>query len=482
MQGLFARLGGLFGSPLVRGSVLYLFAGALSQGLGFMLIPIWTAYLDPGEFGILAVLAAIVQILVPIMMLGLHGSVVREYARTGGDSDTFDCYFSSCLWAILGLCALVLPSIGFVLAFVPDILPEGFPFWPFVPLALAMTAVLAVVTLARASLGGAELHAKAAGLDIFTSLSNNGLGFLLVVVAELGVLGRYLGILLSNAGAAVAAATIFARSWWRRTFDPAMLRAALDYGLPLVPHILAGIVLVASDRIMLARLSGPAEAGLYSFAASISALLPALFTPLNSAWRPRFFRLMSEGDPRNALRAQSFGWIGFVCLAVVAGAVVLPPVIQVLADPAFHPSLVVLPLLMLEKLFSGLYFVGSGYLYYFSRTKIIPFISGFAALVNIGLNLWLIPQLGATGAALTSVIACCLMTVLVFACSRRTYQYPLPVLWSLFGLFGTTTVCLVAWIFHPLPGWLAACSIIVALIWAAFPLRFIKQQLPVLLW
>src|SRR5437016_577255 len=64
---------------LIGGTLNYGLASILPQVVGFMLIPVYTAFLSPADIGILDLTAAFGAILVVLMRFGVPGAVTRFF-------------------------------------------------------------------------------------------------------------------------------------------------------------------------------------------------------------------------------------------------------------------------------------------------------------------------------------------------------------------------------------------------------------------
>lgn len=193
-----------------------------------------------------------------------------------------------------------------------------------------------------------------------------------------------------------AVLTMGIKSSW---FDAEMFRRTIRYGIKFHICVVAAILIVRADLLMVNRFRGPAEAGVYAVAgqmANLLLLLPAIVATL------LFPKVAAEPDPRARLTMRVTRHIAFVmffaCLAAVPLAFALP----VIYGPAFGTSTLQLLILIPGVYLFGIesvmvqHFTGSG------LPVALPVFWVMALIGNLVFNLILIPDYGATAAAIVS--------------------------------------------------------------------------------
>ncbi len=189
-------------------------------------------------------------------------------------------------------------------------------------------------------------------------------------------------------------------------FERDLLRQMNHFGMPLVPSALALWAINFIDRIFIAQYKGQAEVGVYSVAVRISSAIVFLIVAFRLAW-PAF--AYSIDDDREAKRTYSFvlTYLTFVCSWVsVALGVLSPWLVDLLAPKAsFHRAADAVALLAFAgTAYAGYAVVAIG----IGRARQTQFnwvVSGIAAVVNVVLNVILIPPYGMIGAAISTAAA-----------------------------------------------------------------------------
>jgi O-antigen/teichoic acid export membrane protein len=187
-------------------------------------------------------------------------------------------------------------------------------------------------------------------------------------------------------------------------FSREVLREALRFGLPRIPHSVANQVIALADRIFLNAYARLTDVGIYSVGASFG-MAPKLFlSAFESAWTPFFLGVMREQDAKRIY-------------SIISTYVMLVLVLLV----RFHAASSVTPWIALGAMFQGVYLVGSIGIIITKRTAIYPVATGIAAGVSLAANALLVPPYGGVGAAWANAIAYGALALVTVGFSLRCY-------------------------------------------------------------
>jgi len=409
---------------LGKHSAIYGLGGLVSRILAVLLLPLYTSYLTPADFGKVETLVALSAILVTLLRAGISTAFFRFYFDSPDHADRVR-VLRTAFWFTMGM-----STLGVVV---------GFLFAPWISDALKIDDI----TLVRAAFVGLWAQMNYEQLTalfrveersvafVFASLANVLLTIattvLLVVVYDQGplgvVVGNFTGTLL-----VYLALLGYRREQLGFQFDRELLRSMNRFGLPLVPSGLALWTLNFSDRFFLARLAGQDEVGRYSIGVRIASAMVLLLVAFRTAW-PAF--AYSIDDDREARRTYAYvlTYLLFVaCWLSLALGVLAPWIVRVLArDEDFWAGAdVVAPLAFAGALW-GAYTVVSIGIGRLKRTQFNWVVTGSAALLNVVLNLLLIPPYGIRGAAAAALAAFAFMFVAMTVYAQRLY--PVPYQW-----------------------------------------------------
>ena len=408
---------------LVGASAVYGLGSVLVRGLSFLLLPVYTRHLSPSEYGIVALAVTCTVVLGLVYPLGLRGAV----SRTWYDDATLEerrervgtLWIAMLLAAAAMALALDRAGPGLAAALLPDV-----PFHPYLRLAV-WTAFLGVLGIVPLVLLQAQERPRAyVGLTIGTALVTIALTVWFVVGGG-GAEGYLRGALFGAAIAVVPFLVVTFREA-RPVYRRGVVRPALAFGLPLVPHAVAAWVLEMSDRAILARFLPLHDVGVYSLGYQLGAAMGLLTTAFNAAWVPFLFGALKEEGPAAQPRlSRLVTYFTFVlCFVGLGWALRVGHVRPLLAGAAFQGARHITPWVVGAYVLGGLYLVPTNLLFWRKRTTVIPLVTLAAGAANVGLNLWLVPRHGAIAAAWATLAAYAVLLLLTWRSAERVHPFP----------------------------------------------------------
>lgn len=416
-------------------SSLYTIGEVLRSSLSFLLLPIYTRLLAPADYAILGVMSPVFALLSALMALGMPAALVRFYFDYQDDPATLRRYIGTV--TLFGVSSGLLGSLLLTLlgpAIFGWLLPNT-PFHPFVLITI-WNAGITVVSVLALQLFRARQQAQ---YFITFSLVDFGLTtaliILLVVGLGLGALGSLWGQLLAAVVMAAPALWVLARAS-KLTFSWPLLRTSLRFSLPLLPFILGTWALNVSDRIVLDGLVSREALGLYTLGYQFGVLLNLIAMALNNAWQPFFYQ--NAADRKNDPMIGSFITYQVALMVVLALAVALlaPEVIRIMAAPSYWAAAAIVPWIAAGYVARYLYFFPVNSMLFRKRPGWVAALTILAAALNIGLNLWLVPQFGIMAAAVNTLVAFVVLFIMAYIVGQRIFpvQYQWGRLLLLIGL------------------------------------------------
>ncbi|HYX69144.1 MAG TPA: oligosaccharide flippase family protein [Terriglobales bacterium] len=417
---------GAMAARLMRGSALYALANFGIKALNFFLLPLYTRFLSPADYGTISLAETIAAVAATLFGMGLEPGVRRLYFQYVEDSGELARYLSSVLrFAVLVTGAVVTLVFLTGPAFLRWVDPHfAVPFYPYVALAVGAAALSQFVQY-RLGLYQAEARPKAYGLlSLVFFLATAGSAIALVVFVRWGAYGMLLGKLVAAAALALVSFGLLGR-WLRHALAWRYVRETLPLSLPLVPHGLMALGLVAADRFILERYRSLDEVGLYSLAYTLGMVMFLVTLSIAQAWQTIFFDTARTGDAsgRRMLGQLSSGLALLLSGIAMLGALLAPDFVRLL-DPRYLPAGRLIPWVIGGYLFHAFFGLFQLSALQGKRTQFILFASLVAFAVNLALNLWWIPIWGMYGAAYATTAAYALEAVLMYIYAQRIFPLP----------------------------------------------------------
>jgi O-antigen/teichoic acid export membrane protein len=414
----------------------YTAASILSKVIAVALLPLYTRYLTPADYGAAEVMFAAVVSASIVVRLGLIEAVLRFYYKDDEDPGrVVASAFAGLFW---------FATIGALLA-LPLATPisEALLNRPAAGLARISIGGLWVLTMFEFMLTLFRLEERARAFfttTILNVLVTIGLTVALVVGAGEGARGLLVG---SYASGAVTVLVLIVVQWRRLSlrFDRELLRRLLRFGLPTMPAEASLYLLNFVDRIIIVRSAGLAEAGLYSLAVKFAQAVNVLVRGFQLAWPPLAYSIRDDDEARRAYATVVTLFVAG-CAFVVTGMWLFSRwIVRALAAPEFFGSYKAIGLIATAVTLYALYMVLVVILGRTGRTE-FNFPAAIAALIaNVVLNLLLVPPLGIVGAGLALVASYLVVLVLMYGFTQRLF--PVPYQWGRLGRVVLTSAALV---------------------------------------
>ena len=437
----------------------YTAASIGSKLIAVALLPLYTRYLTPADYGAAEVMFSAVVAVSIVIRLGVVEALLRFYYKQGEDPDrVVSTSFATLFWAGLVSVVVLMPFAGPVSEL---LLGESDP-------TLGRTAIvgLFVLTLSEYLLTIFRLDERARAFFTVTMLSvllTIPVTVVLVVPLDLGAEGLLLGSY--GTGLLIVLGLI---AYNRRRLallpDRPLLGRMMSFGLPTMPAELSLYSLSFIDRILIARTLGLAEAGLYSIAIKMSQGIAVLVRGFQLAFPPLAYSIQDDDEARLAYSAVVTWFVVVMSFVVAFLWLVAPWLLRIFAAPEFFDAAEVVGPVSAGAALYALYMVLLVVLGRTGRTEYnLP--ATFAGLaVNIGLNLLLLPVWGIVGAGVALVVSYLVVVVLMYVFTRRLFPVPYEWLRLAKVLFATAVLIAVGEVFVPDAGlgWLAVRLLLVA--------------------
>lgn len=406
---------------LAKHTLLFGLGNVLPKAISFLLIPVYTIYLTPDDFGIAELCTSIGAFMVILMRLGVPGSVTRFYFEFEDNIQDVRDYVTTVYYFLFAASILIGVVGGALLWWFQPVLTPGVLFYPFILLVLINNFFSTNSDLQKRLLQAREQSRYMAGINVAVSLVSISLTVLMVVHFQLGALGMVLAQALSSFVFFIQA-QFYLRSELGGKFRRDFLKTSLKYGRGLLPHHLFAALAPLLAKSLLAGTNSVAALGIYALALKLTLPLDVLYNSFNQGFQPVYFktRKQIDADERHPGELTSlFSRIWIVAVGVYSVLVLMAPWFIVRFIPVrYHDAIPLIPIIGLGFLGQILYMLQSSDLYYSKRTSVIPLITGLGLLVNLLISYFSVTRFGAMGVALASSLGFLTWAVVSYGLSR----------------------------------------------------------------
>ena len=309
-------------NPWIRSFTVYFLSNALRVGIPFLLLPFLTAYLAPSEYGLLALVQALVLFVLPLVPFNIDAAVGVAYFRCANED--LPSYICSALLVPLATTFLLVATLAIFAEPLSKTIGISASWLIAVPLfGLVQLLPNVVLRLCRA-----RQRPLAYGVfNLALALLQIGLTLLAVIVFGLGWAGRMYGMMVSYlVFSAVAGGVLYRWGYLSGRIRRQHFADATRFCLFLVPHSLGGALMSLGDRFLLLVMVGAEAVGNYAVGFQVGAALLIVGTSVNQAWGPYLFKKLGEADPSSRVRVvrQSYAIAATMVFLFVAFSFAIP--------------------------------------------------------------------------------------------------------------------------------------------------------------
>ncbi len=403
---------------LSRHSSIYGLTTILQRLAAFILLPIYTRYLTPADYGVLDLLYLTTAYIGMTMEMGVTAAMSRFYFDSDKQEDRNLVVSTTFLGFGLG-------SLVFLMIF------------------LAGSKLLTSLIFSESRYAGYMILALIGlGLDMFNRIGYTYLrirkrSFTLMVVS----LGRLIltigftvlflvkyhmgiGAMLWGTIIAYTAQVLFLIPYTLREtglhYSWSKMKEMIQFGLPLVPSEIMAYIVNTSDRYFLNAFHGLTVTGLYSIAYRFGVLINRFVAnPFNQIWLPRRFEMFQHEDSEWIFSRIFTYFCVLVCFGGLGISVLTKDVLCLITEKSYWSAYIVVPILVLSYCIASFHMHFNIGILIKKKTKYILYINAITAAINLTLNYFLIRPLGIWGAAWATLLSFMVKSSLIYLFSNR---------------------------------------------------------------
>jgi O-antigen/teichoic acid export membrane protein len=419
LDGYFGLIGGL-----LKSSGVYALASMASPLISLVMSPFVTHHISLGEYGALAVVATTISLAAGLSQLGLGSAFFRAYNYDFTSQSERRSVIATA-GALLTLTSIPVATVAALAAPLIAMLLYGTTRNDQLIVIGAGVLLLQNLTVPSFAFLRAENRALLYALLTIGNLLIN-LICTLIFVGPLnkGAPGSLFATGLGYAFVFVCTGPfLLVRGRLRLRMDIA--KSMLAFGVPQVFSLVSFWVLQWSDRLLLSVMREARETATYAVAYSLGTIVSTLvISPFTLAWPTTMYAIAKREDgPR--VFANVFRWFSLLLLFGAFGlSVVGRFVLDWLFPPSYHAVAYVIPIIATSIAFYGLYIFLMTGVSLQRKTWLSSLFMTIAAALNFGCNLVLIPLFGASGAALSTLVAYAVLVVMAYIGNQRLYRIP----------------------------------------------------------
>lgn len=409
---------------LIKNTIIYGLGSLLINGFNFLLIPLYTSFLSPEEYGTLSITNIFTLLVSTFLGLGLQAAATRYYFDFKEKSD-LDSYLFS-----LGLGVI---SIGLILSIILSIIGYYFfdniftsvKFYPYLLICIwiGFFNIIGIFCLAIF-----QARSEALRYRIFTTMNFLLLNVFMisfVVFLKWNIKGVLLAQFMGSSIMGVIYLFFFFRLINIGNFDYKHIKASLIFGIPLMLYAVLGYGLDFSSRYFIEKFTNLSSLGVFNLALQYSSVINILISSINMAWIPIFYEKALKTENRILFADFGLNYLSVISTIALCLSLFSREIVTSMTPIAYHESINLIPIMVTAYMIgNGIWILLVNPISFLKKNHLLLIVNGLTVILSILLNIILIPAYGVTGAVLSIFLSYIFLITITFISIDKKFSIP----------------------------------------------------------
>lgn len=399
-------------NKIVKNTFFYSIGELLPKVISLLLLPVYTRYLTPEDYGIISYTQTIITFLSVLGTFALNTYVLRFYFIHQDENERRTLLGTSQLFIIL-LNVIILLLAFIVMPSIIDNCHIQVPWYPYFFLAFVINFLDCFSIIPMVVYRIRQEAVKFVILGLSRTILTVLLTLYLVVYLKNGLIGTFQAQLYVNVPYLLVYLVVM-HKYARWHINWQYIKEGMNFSAPLIPGTICYMLLSVSDRIILERNVSIGDLGIYNIACQMSLALSIVIRSGYRSVEPIIFQEYGkDGYYQFVIKIQS---VFFCSIYVGAMAITLfsQDIFQLMTTEAFYNGYLLVPTLIVGVIMTGQNMIYGGLLQGEGRTKLQGLATLVGAMVSVAVNLTLIPLYGIYAAAVASAVSFFIMNTIYF--------------------------------------------------------------------
>ena len=410
---------------MIKNISYYSSALLITSLLSFISVPIFTRFLTPDDYGVLAIFFLFGGTLTNLLSLGIQGATIMFYYKLN-DNDFKTLNFTN-------LCFLFITFfIGAIfLIFVDDYIVINIFDNKISKNIIYYSYIYGCIFKFYTYFHNQFIHQKRARTFFYFAVSNSILftilSIFLLIFFSYGLYSRiYSAIIITLVLLPII--LFFQNKYLNLRFSLLKLKKSLTYSYPYLPGSIVNLVNDSFDKTMLTNIKGTADVGIYHIAQSINSIHSQVINVIQTAWTPFFLEnAVNIDDNKKKIILERYYDIIFIFnIASLLICLFSYEIVILLTTKDFHFASYLIPIFVSSSFFSYMTSSLSKPQFMVSEKLIYNLISTIIyVVINVLLNIFLIPKYGVLGAIIALYISTIVSSCVSLYFSQKFFYLPI---------------------------------------------------------
>ena len=407
---------------VIKSSLIYLGSSVLNKAIPFLLLPILTECLSPEEFGVLSIFQLLISFFIAFVGMAMHTNVSKNFFKYTKNQTSL---MIGNILMILSLTTLIYFVITFIISFYyKEIFSVPSNWVVIIPL---LSFMFMINTINLTILRNEEKAVLFGIYEIANTAVNMGVTILLLLMYHYGWYSQAVGITIAYMLFFIISLLHMRKNGFIiLRYDRAEVRKILKLSLPLIPHVVGGIIIALSDRFFIERMVSLEMVGIYSVGYMFGMVVILFTDAFLKAWSPWFYKTLSNINNTKKLKIVKYSYLYILATFLIAFGISIFAkfIIPYVVDVRYAGAEIFVFWIAIGYAVHGVYKIFFPYLVHIDKTSFLGISTVIAAVLNLIFNYFLIKEFGAIGAAYSTVLSFIVSAILVFWYQNKHFNMP----------------------------------------------------------
>lgn len=392
----------------------------ISKSVSFIMLPIYTRYLTPADYGVLELLSMTIDIIAMIAGIGITSTVFKYYSEYENIEEKNEVISTAIIMLII--LSSITATLGFIFSNKLSQLVFGqidnANYFMLFFIIYFLQAINIIPLMFIRAMQNSKLFILISLIKLFMAVFFN---ICFLVLLKMGVTGILFSTLLSDFIMDLYLLVYAFRGVGFR-FSISKSKRMVKFGYPFIFASLSSFVITYSDRYFLNVYSTLAIVGVYSLAYKFGFLMGYLTVgPFLQIWEPQRFEIAKQDNALPVFK-KVFLYLNILIISLsLIISLFVKDVLTIMSAPSYHEAYQIVPIIIVAYIFQAWTFYCNLGIYIKGRSKYMAIAYIISAISVTIFNFILIPRYGVYGAAWATVGAFFILFSITNIFSQRFY-------------------------------------------------------------
>ena len=407
---------------VIKSSIIYLSSSILNKAIPFLLLPILTEYLSPDEYGVLSIFQLLISFSTAFVGMNMSANISKNFFKYNKQQTSL---MIGNILMILSLTTLIYFVITLGVSFYyQEIFSVPSNWVVIIPI---LSFMFMINTINLTILRNQEKAILFGIYEIANTAVNMGVTILLLLMYHYGWYSQAVGITIAyTLFFIISLLHMRKNSFIILRYDRKEARKVMKLSIPLIPHVVGGIIISLSDRFFIERMVSLEMVGIYSVGYMFGMVVMLFTDAFIKSWSPWFYRMLPDADNTKKIKIVKYSYLYILATFIIAFGISIFAkfIIPYVVDVRYAGAEIYVFWIAIGYAVHGVYKIFFPYLVHISKTSFLGVSTVIAAVLNLIFNYFLIKKCGAIGAAYATVLSFIISASLVFWYQNKHFKMP----------------------------------------------------------